>query len=52
MDRDTIAALISETLDAYFTEVDPADTDTDDLAETLLHRLERAGVITITGQEA
>jgi|GEM_PF-3853595 len=40
--RDAALDAIRDALDAYFDEVNPEDTDTDDLAETVLGALERA----------
>jgi hypothetical protein len=42
-DREQMAEVISEALDAYFSEVDPEDADTDDMAWTVVRALERAG---------
>ncbi|MEU5660934.1 hypothetical protein ABZ802_35755 [Streptomyces sp. NPDC047737] len=42
-DRDALADVLRDALDAYFTEVDPEDADTDDMAWTLVRAIERAG---------
>jgi hypothetical protein len=42
-DREQLADVLRDALDAYFQEVGPQDTDTDDLAWTLVTALKRAG---------
>ncbi|MFD8595426.1 hypothetical protein ACFV1L_10530 [Kitasatospora sp. NPDC059646] len=46
MDRDHVIELTTQTLDVYYdTLADPADVDTDDLAEAIVGVLERAGLL-------
>lgn len=46
MDQDQIIDAIRATLDAYFDDIgDPADVDTDDLAENIATALHRAGAL-------
>ncbi|MFB9594040.1 hypothetical protein [Streptomyces racemochromogenes] len=42
MTDDETADVLRETIDAYLTEVDPEDLDSDDLAWTLVSALRRA----------
>lgn len=42
-DRERLAEVLGDALEAYFAEVDPEDADTDDMAWTLVRALERAG---------
>lgn len=44
-DRERMAEVIGEALDAYFAEVDPQDADTDDMAWTVVRALDRAGIL-------
>ncbi|MFD0192946.1 hypothetical protein ACFVG1_36645 [Streptomyces bacillaris] len=39
-DPETLAEAISAAADAYFTQVDPEDTNTDDLAWTIIRYLQ------------
>ncbi|MFJ9027592.1 hypothetical protein ACIRQP_03550 [Streptomyces sp. NPDC102274] len=39
--QDRLADLIRETLDAYFAEVDHAEAETDDMAWSIVRRIER-----------
>lgn len=41
MDRDELVEFVEQTLDAYFTEVHPEDTESEDLAESLVRALEQ-----------
>ncbi|MFB7617808.1 hypothetical protein [Kitasatospora sp. NPDC056181] len=46
MNRDQVIDLIRTTTDAYFDLLDdPADVDTDDLADNIASALERAGIV-------